>query len=315
MTLADTDRYAPFELISDAAELGLVSTTVSSPLGTCVARHPATRTSTRATLMLHGAAGSWTTWTPLVQAARENNVDLGDVVIFDLPGWGDAELAGIRRGGKLDDPIQAICSLVKDMAEELGYTEWDIVGHSLGGFIALHMASIWPQAVLSLGLVSPTTFSVIDSVAHPVKNFRLVPGFTMLWRVMQFLELLGPVGPALVRGSNRIGLLRPVTFPLFRHWRKVPSSQGLALALEVRPRSFATAADVTRGYEAARRWAAIECPVRAVKGDRDVFVTDADFDRLGEVIPNSLREVIPDCGHFAAVERPAAVLVALGYTS
>jgi len=193
MTIVAVETYAPFDLISDAAQLGLTTTTVSSPLGTCVARHPLRRTSTRATLFLHGAAGSWTTWTPLLQAAKDDHIDLGDIVVFDLPGWGDAELAV----GSVDDPVLAICSLVKDMAEELGYTEWDLVGHSLGGFIALHMASIWPQAVLSVGMVSGTTFSIIHSVEHPIRHFGELPGFTMLWRVMQFLAASGrPVPPS-----------------------------------------------------------------------------------------------------------------------
>lgn len=309
MSAATVESYAPYELVSDAASLGLATTTVSSALGTCVARHPARRRSTRATLFLHGAAGSWTTWTPLLQAAVTDRIDLGDIVVFDLPGWGDARLAE----GPLDDPIHAICSLVKDMAEELGYTEWDLVGHSLGGFISLHMAAIWPQAVLSVGMVSGTTFSIIHSVEHPVRRFRELPGFTMLWRVMQFLATLGAAGPALVRGIGAIGLLRPATFPLFRHWRAVPRSQGRALAAEIRPRSFSTAARVTRGYDAETRWATIECPVRATKGDRDVFVTQEDLDHLGRLLPSCVRTVIPDCGHFGAVERPRAVLLALGY--
>lgn len=309
MSVVTLEAYSPFELVADAASLGLTVTTVSSPLGTCVARHPARRTSTRATLFLHGAAGSWTTWTPLLQAADADRIDLGDIVIFDLPGWGDAQLAD----ASVDDPVFAICSLVKDMAEELGYTEWDLVGHSLGGFIALHMAAIWPQAVLSVGMVSGTTFSIIHSVEHPVRRFRELPGFTMLWRVMQALAALGPAGPALVRGIGAIGLLRPATFPLFRHWRSVPRSQGRALAVEIRPRSFATAASVTRGYDADARWASIDCPVRATKGDRDVFVTQEDLDHLGRLLPSSVRTVIPDCGHFGAVERPRAVLKALGY--
>ena len=309
MSTATVESYAPYELVSDAASLGLATTTVSSALGTCVARHPARRRSTRATLFLHGAAGSWTTWTPLLQAAVTDRIDLGDIVVFDLPGWGDARLAE----GPLDDPIHAICSLVKDMAEELGYTEWDLVGHSLGGFISLPMAAIWPQAVLSVGMVSGTTFSIIHSVEHPVRRFRELPGFTMLWRVMQFLATLGAAGPALVRGIGAIGLLRPATFPLFRHWRAVPRSQGRALAAEIRPRSFSTAARVTRGYDAETRWATIECPVRATKGDRDVFVTQEDLDHLGRLLPSSVRTVIPDCGHFGAVERPRAVLLALGY--
>ncbi|HAM25830.1 MAG TPA: hypothetical protein DCP11_03780 [Microbacteriaceae bacterium] len=60
-------------------------------------------------------------------------------------------------------------------------------------------------------------------------------------------------------------------------------------------------------------WSAIECPVRAMKGDRDVFVTQGDLDELGRLLPSSVRTVIDDCGHFGAVERPMQVLVALGF--
>jgi pimeloyl-ACP methyl ester carboxylesterase len=301
--------YGPFELERDPARFGLVVTTVETDLGTCTARHPPTRTSARATIFIHGAAGSWTTWTPMLHAAEALHLGLGDTVMLDLPGWGDAVVTDARS----EQTIEAIASLVKATAEELGYTEWDLVGHSLGGFVALHLASLWPQSVLSVGMVSGTTFAVIRSVAHPIRNFGRLPGFILLWRAMQFLAALGPVGTALVRGLGRIGLLRPITFPLFRHWRLVPKSQASALAHELRPRAFAAAARATLGYDAAGRWSTISCPVRATKGDRDVFVTNDDLSELARLLPASIRTVIPDCGHFGNVERPAEVLAALGY--
>ncbi|CAN5276014.1 alpha/beta fold hydrolase [soil metagenome] len=310
MLMSDA-AYGRFPLTDDPTAFGLLTTTVSNELGSCVARHTAVRTSTRATIFLHGAAGSWTTWTPLLASAAASRIRLGDVVLLDLPGWGDATLT--------DDPahrtIESICTLVKQLAEELGYTEWDLVGHSLGGFIALHMAAIWPEAVLSVGTVSGTTWAVMHSVAHPARNFGELPGFTMLWKVMQFLALLGPVGTAIVRGTSAIGLLRPVTFPLFRHWTRVPPSQGRALGVEIRPAAFDAATAVTRGYDADGLWATIGCPVRATKGDKDIFVADADLDHLGRILPASIRTVIADCGHFGNVERPAEVLAALGYST
>lgn len=304
-----SDLYAPYPLADDPSAFGLDTTTVSNELGSCVARHTAVRSSTRATIFLHGAAGSWTTWTPMLAAGLASGVRFGDIVLLDLPGWGDATLT--------DDPqnrtIESICTLVKELAEELGYTEWDLVGHSLGGFIALHMAALWPEAVLSVGTVSGTTWAVMHSVAHPVRNFGELPGFTLLWQVMRLLAVLGPVGTGLVRGMSAIGLLRPVTFPLFRHWTRVPTSQGKALGVEIRPLAFDAATAVTRGYDADARWSTISCPVRATKGDRDIFVADADLDHLGRILPASIRTVIADCGHFGTVERPAAVLAALGF--
>ncbi|MBK4346558.1 alpha/beta fold hydrolase [Lacisediminihabitans changchengi] len=300
--------YGPFELHTDPSAFGLVTTTVSSDLGSCVARHPPARQSTIATVFLHGAAGSWTTWTPLLLAAREDGVDLGETVLLDLPGWGSATLAA-----HADQTVLAISTLVRDVVFRLGYTEWRLVGHSLGGFVALHMAATWPERTRDVGLVSGTTFSVMRTVEHPLRRFGQLPGFVMLWRVMQVLAPLGASGRAFVRGVDRIGLLRLATSPLFRHPFRVPRSQIDALAHELRPRSFSAAARATRAYPAEALWGAISCPVRALKGDRDVFVSPSDLDQLGRLLPHSVHTVIPDCGHFGPVERPREVLAALGF--
>ena len=306
-----TPVYAPYPLETDAATLGLVETTVHLRSGAAkiVARHRGARTSTRATIFLHGAAGSWTTWTPMLAAADEAGITIVNPVLLDLPGWGDAT----PEPDASPLTLEVVCELVKDIALELGYTEWDLVGHSLGGFIALHMASIWPQSVHSVGLVSGTTWSVIESVARPWSGLRVIPGFVLLRFFMRLMAPIQPVALAAVAGLRAIGLLRLASFPLFRHLSAVDESVIVALATELRPRSFVTAGDVTRGYDADERWASIECEVHATKGDADVFVTDGDLDRLTRVVRRATTTVIADCGHFGNVEQPEATLVALGY--
>jgi len=299
--------YAPYPLVTDAATIGFVRTSLDG--GTVVARHRPQRTSTRATLFLHGAAGSWTTWTPMLAAAEDAGIPIVNPVLFDLPGWGDAT----PPPGSAPLTLEIVCELVKDLALELGYTEWDIVGHSLGGFIALHMASIWPQSVLSVSLVSGTTWSVIESVERPWHGLRVIPGFVLLRFVMRWLARVQPAALAVVRGLRALRLLRLTAIPLFRHTARVDATAIVAFATELRPRSFVAAGDVTLGYDADARWSLIECPVRATKGDRDVFVVDSDLARLERVLPGTVTAVIDDCGHFGNVERPNEVLAALGF--
>ncbi len=303
--------YAPLPLTGDAERFGLVESRMSTAFGTIVARSQRTGRSRRATVFLHGAAGSWTTWTPLLEAAEAAGIPIANPVLLDLPGWGDGELTA--RGES--DPIEAISSLVKASAEALGFTEWDLVGHSMGGFIALHMAARWPECVLSVATVSATSWSVIDATEHPVRHFRRLPGFIMLWRVMQALSHLGRFGFGVARALDAAHLLRAVTFPLFRHPFRIPASVITALATEVRPRSFSAAVQLARGYNPTVRWARIDCPVRAVRGDRDIFARPSDLDLLGDILPASHRETIVDCGHFANIERPAQVLAAFGYVA
>lgn len=303
--------YAPYEILDDTERFDLVQTSVSSALGTCVAHHRARRSGTRATIFLHGAAGSWTTWTPLLQAAEIDGAMITEPVLLDLPGWGAATLTDDDR----EVTVDAIGSIVRELAETLGYTEWDLVGHSLGGFVAMHIAATRPQSVLSVAMVSGTTFSIIRSVEHPIRNFAEVPGFTMLWRVMRVLAPLGGFGAAAVRWLGHIGLLRALYGPLFRHGMRVPMSLLVETGRDLRPRSFSAAAEVARGYDAVGLWGGIQCQVTAMTGDQDVFVSDRDLAELGRLLPGMRRAVIDDCGHFAAVERPHEVLRILGFRS
>lgn len=300
-----TDRgYAPFDLLLDAAPLGLVETTVRTAVGHGVVRHPAQRGSTEATVFLHGAAGAWTTWTPLLQAAVAAGTPFDEPVLLDLPGWGDSDVAD--PGEALT--VESISAFVRDCVEALGYTSWRLVGHSLGGSIALHLASSGPEQAVSVHVVSPTIFSVIRSIDHPVRNFAEIPAFTMLLAIMRFLASLGPWGGRLVRGFAAIGAARPAFAPLFRHGRSMPESLVRATVTDLRPAAFAAAADATRGYRAAEHWGDIRCPVVALKGDRDIFVRDHDFEELAAAMPRARLSVIPDCGHFGIVEWPFAVL-------
>jgi len=310
-TTPPAEPYAPYPLTLDPVALGLDRIDVTGEIGTAVAYHRRTARTPRATIFLHGAAGSWTTWTPLLQAADDAGVPIDNPVLLDIPGWGDSTLTADAETLTLD----AVSEIVKQCAEELGYTEWDIVGHSMGGLIALHMASLWRESVLSVGIVSGTGRSIIRSVDHPVRNLRELPAFTMLWRAMVALAPAGQLTSRILAGLRRIGMMRFAVSPLFRHTRRVDLSVVLALSRELRPRPFALAVSLVRGYNVDSRWSRIHCSVRALNGDHDVFSTADDLRQLGSIIDGSVLTVIPDCGHFAAVERPHEVLVALGFAS
>ncbi|WP_044443114.1 alpha/beta fold hydrolase [Agreia bicolorata] len=307
-TDAATRPYAPFGLDADPASSGLVPVTVDTELGPIRVHRSATRTGSTATLLLHGAAGSWTTWTPLLAAARAAGEPLADVVAIDLPGWGDSPGPRIRSRLTLD----SLADVVWRAVTQLGYTRADITGHSLGAFIALHLAAIRPAHVTAVRLVSATTFSVLASIEHPVRSFSAVPGFTLLLGVFRLLRTGGDRGVRLVRAVRKAGLLRVAVSPLFRHTLRVPRSVVNALADEVRPDSFVRAAEATRGYDPQRRWTSIRCAVWAVRGDADSFVPSRDLTGLLRTIPLATLTEIGDCGHFAHVERPRETLEALG---
>ncbi|TFD68897.1 alpha/beta fold hydrolase [Cryobacterium ruanii] len=301
--------YSPFGLDADARHFGLTTSTMRLKGGTLRVRHGRRTDSDTATILVHGAAGSWTTWTPLLQASDATARELTDLIIPDLPGWGDSPAPA-------DESVlgvESLAELVADLARSLGYERWNVVGHSMGGFIALQLAASETRATESVGLVSATSFSIIDSVRHPVRQFSTLPAFTALLLTMRMLRLAGPLGRALVRAVAGLGLLRALVAPLFSRPTAIDDSVVAGLGAEVRPASFALAAARAGAYDAATQWARIRCPVRSVHGDDDAFVTADDDERLLAAIPTCRISTIRGAGHFSQIERPLEVLIRLEF--
>ncbi|TFC56305.1 alpha/beta hydrolase [Cryobacterium sp. TMT2-15-1] len=307
-TRKDPDRtgYCPFPLSSDARAFGLTTSSMRLRRATVSVRHGRRTGSDTATILLHGAAGSWTTWTPLLAAADASGLGLTDLIIPDLPGWGDSPLpaAGPSRS------IEATAAVVAEIACALGYRSWTVIGHSLGGFVALELAASETRSTAFVGLVSATTFSVIDTVRHPVARFAALPGYSALLPVLRAIARAGRSGHGLIRLLHRTGLLRTLAAPLFRRPELLHESIIGALATELRPQAFAVASDLAGTYD-PNRWARIECAVHATQGDADIFVAATDAARLRAVIRGFDLVTVPGTGHFAHVEKPYETLLHL----
>lgn len=293
-----TDRRGP-SLTADGRSLGVRRRTVTTSAGQVVV-HADGAAGEVATILLHGAAGSWTTWTPLLRAAQRAGEPLTDVVAIDLPGWGEsAAPAGGWDVAQLGDAVA-------EVAESLGYRRWILVGHSLGGFLALDIAARLRERTDAVLLISPSGPAVLDAIRHPVRGGWSLPGFAGMLLAMRVLAAMGGAGRRFLRALRGSGLLGPLSAPLFAEPARVHRSVVAALADEVRPRACAEAARAAAGYDETQ-WSGIRCPVRALRGERDVFVADSDGAALAALIPDFAQQTVAGAGHFAAVERPDAV--------
>lgn len=297
-------RFVPLPhalpLRTDEAAFGLRSQRVATPVGE-VEVHVGRSVGATATVLLHGAAGRWTTWTPLLTAAEAAGASLDDLVIPDLPGWG---ASGELTADDVEDASDAVVATVR----AAGYSSWRIVGHSLGGFLALDIAARYPRETAGVVLVSASGEGVVDATRRPLRGGIRLPAFAGMLLTMRSLAGLGAVGDAIVRSVARCGLLPLLTASLFA--RPVHPSVIEAFATEVRPRSFARAARLAADYE-PRTWTAIECPVRSVRGTHDVFAGECDAALFATLIRRFRERRLPDAGHFAHIERPDAVLAAI----
>ena len=96
-------------------------------------------------VLVHGIGSSGQAWDPVA----EDLADRGHRVIsVDLPGHG---LSSKERG---DYSLGALASVLRDLLDELGIDKCVLVGHSLGGGIALQFAYQFPERLDALGLIS-----------------------------------------------------------------------------------------------------------------------------------------------------------------
>src|SRR3989442_1043217 len=95
-------------------------------------------------LLVHGIAGSSATWSRVIPALAEHYT----VIAPDLLGHGESAKP---RG---DYRLGAYASGIRDLLAVLGHERATIVGHSLGGGVAMQLAYQFPQLCERLVLVA-----------------------------------------------------------------------------------------------------------------------------------------------------------------
>ncbi len=98
-------------------------------------------------ILLHGWLGSWRYWMPTMEELSEQH----RTYALDLWGFGDSDKSTDRHG------VDKYVNLLKDFMDELGVAPAALVGHSLGGFVALEFALKYPDKLAALVLVDTSS--------------------------------------------------------------------------------------------------------------------------------------------------------------
>ena len=287
--------YFPYDVEEDLRRLGLEYSYVDTRLGRLrLARSPGPVE----TLFLHGVGLDSSAWSPLIESAGP----VPGWACLDLPGFGGSEpLVGAL---SLDDASAAVI----DALDALGAAAVDLVGHSMGGFLALHLAALHPGRVRSLTIVCGAYATIVDIVNAPARTLLRRPRTTLIYGGLMLLARLGRVGDALVRVGARTGLLRLSMPGVAAHPFRVRGSLLHAIAAGNRPRSFLDAQATGLGYDYRSVWSRITVPVVAMFGEKDALVSRRDADVLASALPSARVAYLHDASHFAPMERPHDVL-------
>lgn len=246
-----------------------------------------------AIVFIHGLCGQLRNFAylPLAALARTHRV-----VLVDRPGSGYSTRAA-QRDGTLASQADAVARLIDALALERPL----LVGHSLGGAIALTLALDHPQRVGALALIAPLTQPASDVPAP----FRSLTIRSDRWRRWIARTLAVPVG--MMTGRKALAyVFGPENAP------KDFLIRGGAV-LGFRPGNFeAGCADILAAERdmpgLAARYAALSVPVDILYGREDRIL---DYRVHGQSMPAASDRVhltVVDGGHMLPVTQPEATM-------
>jgi pimeloyl-ACP methyl ester carboxylesterase len=234
-------------------------------------------------LLIHGIAGSSTTWRAVMPALAEHYT----VIAPDLLGHGQSAKP---RG---DYSLGAYASGIRDLLTVLEKERVTLVGHSLGGGVAMQFAYQFPEwaerlvLVASGGLgkeVSPLLKAVTLPGAEYVLPLLLHP------RIREAAEWPGTV-------AKRVGWHPGVN--LTEVWRSYTTltDRHAQMAFVNTVRSVIDVAG-QRVSAHDRLYLASAVPTLIVWGDHDRIIPVAHAYRAAEAIPGARLEILEGAGHF-----------------
>lgn len=241
-------------------------------------------------VLLHGGAQNAHTYDTVVLALNRS------VLCLDLPGHGHSDGGA---GGSLDAPSNADDVAVAIAA--LAPTPTVLVGMSLGGLTALHVATSNPHLVAELVLIDITP-GVDDGKAKHITDF--VRGPATFEHFDELLERTVAFNPTRSVSSLRRGILHNAEQLPDGSWRW----------------RYARHRDVTaaRSIDPSALWddlAALTCPVTLVRGmAAGSVVDDADEARFVELARHGTVVRVDGAGHSVQGDAPlelAAILASI----
>src|SRR3954451_342214 len=247
-------------------------------------------------LLIHGITGTSEQWNDIFPLLAEHYT----VVAPDLLGHGQSAKP---RG---DYSLGAYAVGVRDMLIALGHHRATVVGHSLGGGIALQFAYEYPVFAERLVVVSS---GGLGREVHPLLRAATLPGAEIVLPWLAHERVLGAggaVGQVLARLGLRAG---PDIAEMARGYASLADAEGHAAFLHtVRALIDSTGQRVSA---ADRLYLTSLLPTLIVWGRRDPLMPATHGEFAHGEMPGSRLEIFGDAGHFPHLDDPvrfAAVL-------
>ena len=246
-------------------------------------------------LLVHGMAGTCESWREVIEPLARDHT----VIASDMPGHGASEPGGG------DYSIGALAAGLRDLLLALGHDRATIVGHSLGGGVAMQFAYQYPEMVERLALVSS---GGLGPEVSPVLRAAALPGADLF--IGATASVGSQVGSLVGRGLGLLGLRPdPDVAEVARSYASLTDSDRRAAFLATVRAVIGTGGQ--RIDAADRLYLAEAVPVLIVWGADDSIIPVSHGEAAHEAIPGSRLEVFEGVGHVPQLEAPGRFIIAL----
>ena len=242
-----------------------------------------------ALVLIHGITSNSETWREVMPWLAKRF----HVIAPDLLGHGNSAKP---RG---DYSLGANASGVRDLMVALGVERATVVGHSLGGGIAMQFSYQFPERVERLALVSS---GGLGRDVNPLLRAAALPGSEVVLPIIAGPHVVS-VGLAIGRVLNRLGL-KPAA-----DLAEIARGYGSLSDVEARQAFVHTLRAVIdpggqRVSALDRLYLAQAVPSLLVWGEDDPVIPSRHGAEAQKLMPGSRLEIFPGTGHFPQLEEP-----------
>jgi 3-oxoadipate enol-lactonase len=215
-------------------------------------------------LLVHGAGSSSVVWMDAVKRLGPRR----RVVAPDLPGHGQSDAWH-------DVSIDLYRDAVGTIAANLGLDRVVLVGHSMGGAIALRTALAWPERVAALVLVC--TAACLPAPVELMAALERDPLHMSEWMA-------------------RLSFAPTTPRELVERWQ--------AVAWTAPPEVLLADLRALGGFNVSGELSRLRMPALVVGGMDDLLTPPALSKDLAQALPNARLLLVPHAGHMAFLEQP-----------
>jgi pimeloyl-ACP methyl ester carboxylesterase len=241
-------------------------------------------------LLIHGIGDSSETWADVIPALAERHT----VIAPDLLGHGDSAKP------RADYAIAAYACGMRDLLTVLGIDRVSVIGHSLGGGVAMQFAYQFPERCERLTLVSSAG---MGRAVHPIFRLASGPGAAMGMYLLTTPGVRAAVRMAtpLLRLAGGAGLGPDLDYAISRYLHFANPTARRAFLRTIRAGVDLRGQAITM---LDRSYLTQNLPTLIVWGSRDGIIPVEHAEVAHAALPGSRLEIFERAGHFPHHDDP-----------